>query len=172
MEKSLIEYLVSVKYWLKPLCLFLLTTYWDRMGKETEAQRSNLAALCPISCSVLYDTTFWAFAALIPSWWTIFYQSHPLSFYTDWTRVQAPSLEAFKDWRDQINMSLGSRLIVLRIFSMEIKSQPQNSADIQSLLSFISTPSIAQSFPDLAAGRMTNMWTSLLIFTFVLLQFQ
>lgn len=49
--------ILSVKYWLKPLCLFLLTTYWDTMGKETEAQRSNLAALCPIASFLLYDTT-------------------------------------------------------------------------------------------------------------------
>lgn len=116
-------WILSVKYWLKPLCLFLLTTHWDTMGKETEAQRSNLAALCPIACFLLYDTaTFWAFATLAPSWGTIFYQDHPLSFYR-LTRVQALSLEPFEDWRKFFKNDVEDGGDVLLAFAFSSPSQ-------------------------------------------------
>lgn len=52
---------------------------------------------------------------------------------------------------------------MLHIFSMKIRSQEHNSAEIKYLVSFIYTHNTAQSFLDLAACHMTNTCTSLLI---------
>lgn len=99
MEKSLTEYLLSVKYWVKPLCVPIspnnLLGYLGKGNKLSEVTWLLCVTYYVLCCNILQH--FWVFAALIPSWWTIFYHGHPLSFYRmNWSSGPLPGA---LDWR-------------------------------------------------------------------------
>jgi hypothetical protein len=77
MDKSFIEYLLSVKYWDKPLCMFIspnLLVGWKRKLKLREVKVKWLG--CSVSHMVIYNNICNANSSL----WIVLYQGSPLTF--------------------------------------------------------------------------------------------